>query len=254
MTDRALAIRDEIKILALPASVELLEDNRSFTNRISFLSESQRRKMEGGDNYKPYIIAQSTSGRWWGCGCPSYINARKDSDLGKTCKHLIDLGLVGNFVPVEVGTLSVGARNAPIGEKSLRNADKKKATAAARAHLKSLPTGSALSPVPAPAANNALVITDKRTYGIRDEIKALGGTAHYEDGKFSGWKLPTKAKVAKVLALLDPPAAVAPAAAAPLALPAVTPTNVNMVDGKIVVEFDAKDAQAVFALLAQISK
>lgn len=50
------------------------------------------------------------------------------------------------------------------------------------------------------------------------------------------------------------PAPVA-AAPAPKALPSgkLVPTSVNMVNGKIVVEFDAADSAAVFALLAQLS-
>lgn len=60
----------------------------------------------------------------------------------------------------------------------------------------------------------------------------------------------------KAMPKASKPAAEVEAAAAPKALPQgrLVPTNVSMDGGKIVVEFDAADSAAVFALLAQLSK
>ncbi len=266
---RALAINTTIETLELPAGVTLLPDLKWKVNRFQFVNSR-------GD--ATYVISQQRfnpetgKGGWWGCDCGSYVNARKDSDLGKTCKHLLDLGLVGNFVRIDVGELAVGLRSAPIGAKSLKNAEKKQATAAARAHLSALQGGASAPELPAadeapakpkrsrraPAAapandGPAFLVTDKATYGIRDEIKGLGGKAHFVDGKFAGWAMPNQAAFDKVRALLDDGAKAVDAAPEPKALPACKPTGFRQEGDKIVVEFDAKDAAAVFALLAQIS-
>jgi len=64
----------------------LLPDNATFTNRFEIRSESSDRV---------YTIAQSKSGRWWGCSCFGWIKHRK-------CKHLTALGLPGGNKPYEV--------------------------------------------------------------------------------------------------------------------------------------------------------
>lgn len=56
----------------------------------------------------------------------------------------------------------------------------------------------------------------------------------------------TRKAPAKAPALPEAPSVVLPAGR-------LVPTNINMVDGKIVVEFSAADAAKVFALLAQLS-
>jgi hypothetical protein len=61
-------------------------------------------------------------------------------------------------------------------------------------------------------------------------------------------------KPARKKATRRPAAKPVAAAPAPLALTTgVTPTNVNMVDGKMVVEFDMADSAKVFALLAELA-
>ena len=54
-----------------------LEDNAAWTNRFQVKSESSG---------SLYTIAQSKSGRFWGCNCPGWIRHKK-------CKHLQTLEL-----------------------------------------------------------------------------------------------------------------------------------------------------------------
>ena len=84
----------------------------------------------------------------------------------------------------------------------------------------------------------------KATKATKAPLRAISGGA------------PTK--TARKAPVTPPPAV--EAAPAPVALPAapsvtgrLVPTGINMVDGKIIVEFDAKDSAAVFALLAKLS-
>ena len=227
---KALAKYD-IEVLALPADVTLLEDNSTFTNRFDFHSASG----------KEYRIAQSKKGRWWSCGCPSYKFGKRGS---KTCKHLRDFGLRGDFVPEEVGQLSVGGAVAgSIGAAPMPNAKRAEVTQGNKAKLRALQGGA-----------SSLTITAKRRYDVQDDIKKLGGKWN-ADAK--GWDMPSQEAFDAVQALLEAPKAVpeAPKAlpAAPKALPACKPEGVEMKDGKIVVTFDASQSAAVFALLAQLS-
>lgn len=94
------AIVPSVTALVLPADVELLPDNDQYTNRFDFVSGS-------GNKYR---IAQSISGRWWSCSCPSW----KFNQNGKRlCKHMVELGIPGGYQPFEVGSLAVGGGSTP---------------------------------------------------------------------------------------------------------------------------------------------
>lgn len=68
------------------ASKDKLPDNSHFKNRFQIRSESSNRL---------YTIAQSISGKWWGCSCRGWIAHKK-------CKHLSTLQLPGGYTPCEV--------------------------------------------------------------------------------------------------------------------------------------------------------
>lgn len=172
----------DVEVLELPAGVTLLDDNQQWTNRFDFQSAS-------GNTYR---VAQHKTGRYWGCDCPSYKFGRRGV---KTCKHLTDFGLKGNYVAEEVGRIAIGGRVEAVGANTLRDKDRR---AAAQGNLRALPAPKAAAPVAKPAQK---------------------------------------------------------APAAPKAIASgLRPENVELTkDGKIVVTFDASNAQAVFALLATLS-
>lgn len=94
------AIATTATALVVPADVELLPDNNSFTNRFDFVSSS-------GNKYR---IAQSISGRWWSCSCPGYLYAKGH----KPCKHLKGLGLPGFHTAFEVAGLQLAGAAANV--------------------------------------------------------------------------------------------------------------------------------------------
>lgn len=240
----------DMDVLALPEGVELLPDTRTHQHRFDFVSAS-------GSEYR---IAQTKpngdKGGWWACSCPSYIHGRKGH---KDCKHLRDFGLPGNYAKFEIGGIQVGALEGEVGAQPMKTeeAAKRKAAGKRAAQLRALPGGRDDAVVD-PSSKGAVLtflVDHPDTYRLKTEIKALGGRARYEGGKFKGWLMPSaeaKAEVEALLAAADKKAA-SKKKAAPKALPSCSPTNIEMVDGKIVVTFDAEDQAAVFALLSQLS-
>ena len=74
-----------LPVVHRPSSSRALPDNTQFENRFEVKSETSNRI---------YVIAQSKTGRWWGCGCNGWIRWRK-------CKHLKAVGLPAGQVPYE---------------------------------------------------------------------------------------------------------------------------------------------------------
>lgn len=119
-------------VLTLPPGVTLLDDNSQYTNRFDFTSDS-------GNVYR---VAQSKSGRWWACSCPSWKYNRNGKRL---CKHMEAFGLPGNYAPFEVGKLAIaGTVATPIAAPKAKPA---KAAVVAPKAKPALPA--------APAANTA---------------------------------------------------------------------------------------------------
>ena len=79
------------RVEGIPEHVRM-PDNSAYTNRFQVRSESSG---------SLYTIAQSKSGRWWSCSCPSWIRRKR-------CKHLDALGLPGNHEPYEPRRLHYG--------------------------------------------------------------------------------------------------------------------------------------------------
>lgn len=132
-TTTALATPD-MEVLMLPPNVELLEDNSQYTNRFDFASAS-------GNVYR---IAQSKSGRWWSCSCPSWIHKAQGN---RHCKHLRDFGLPADYQAFEVGRLELapaGTATPAIGAVPMPTSKKGKAALHAV-------TGGKTSAAPAPA-------------------------------------------------------------------------------------------------------
>jgi hypothetical protein len=77
--------------LRVPADA-CLPDNAGWTNRFEIRSSTSNRV---------YRIAQSKTGRHWGCSCPAWIYR------GRDCKHLRTLGLPGCEVPHEIALEAV---------------------------------------------------------------------------------------------------------------------------------------------------
>jgi hypothetical protein len=77
-------------VLRVPRSA-LLPDKGAWTNRFEVRSSSSNRV---------YVIAQSKTGRHWGCSCPGWCNRR-------TCKHLTALSLPAFEKPHEVALQGV---------------------------------------------------------------------------------------------------------------------------------------------------
>jgi hypothetical protein len=71
-------------VLRVPAN-ERLPDNAAFTNRFY---------VKSGSSNLLWTIAQSKTGRWWGCNCPGWITHR-------TCRHLKALQLPAHQQPYE---------------------------------------------------------------------------------------------------------------------------------------------------------
>lgn len=76
--------------LVIPQDSEFLADKHTpqgtWTNRFTYPSS---------DPTKVYIIAQNEEGKWWSCPCKRWIYKRN-------CRHLRELGLPGDKVPLEV--------------------------------------------------------------------------------------------------------------------------------------------------------
>ena len=72
-------------IILRPKQSIMLPDNAAWTNRFHIRSESSD---------KVYTIAQSKSGRFWGCSCGGWRTH-------KNCKHLKALGLPSYQKPFE---------------------------------------------------------------------------------------------------------------------------------------------------------
>jgi hypothetical protein len=64
-------------IIHVPRGVEILPDNRDYTNRFHIHSETSNRV---------YVVAQHKTKRHWSCSCPGWLTNRK-------CKHLQTMGL-----------------------------------------------------------------------------------------------------------------------------------------------------------------
>lgn len=71
------------RITAPPGAV-FFADDRGWTNRMEFQSESG----------KFYVVSQHAAGRYWGCSCTGWRTHRK-------CKHLTELGLPNGARPFE---------------------------------------------------------------------------------------------------------------------------------------------------------
>lgn len=221
----ALETVNQIPVLPLPEGVELLPDNKSFTNRVDFQSSSG----------KTYRLAQSKKGRWWACSCPSYVYGKKGA---KTCKHLRDFGLSGNFLPEEVGRLAIGGET-EVGSTPMPDSEKDERTASHRAQLRAVKGG---------RNESEKFFLRGKTFPIKDEIKKLGGSW---DRSKKAWVFTSQEAFSKAEALLKGAREAEKPAPAPKALPAATPENIEFQDGKMVVTFSAEQAQAVFAMLAQ---
>lgn len=131
----ALATPD-MEVLTLPPNVELLEDNSQYTNRFDFASSS-------GNVYR---VAQSKTGRWWACSCPSWLHKAQGN---RHCKHLRDFGLPPDYQPFEVGRLELAPAGSPpvaIGAVPMPTSKKGKAA------LTAVSGGKISTPAPAPAA------------------------------------------------------------------------------------------------------
>lgn len=237
------APRVDQEAIALPADVELLSDNDQWTNRFNFTSESGRVYRVAQRKYNP----KTGTGGWWACDCPSYKTRRKDSRTGKVCKHMKAMGLPGNHEPLFIGRLLPGGYDGPqVGSGTLTNSEAAQITAKQR---KAKPE---LAPASAESLPEFAVVG--KTFGIKDDLKALGGRwnkAH------KCWVMPNQSAFDQAIALMkggsSAPRKAAPTAAPVAALPTGLKPDVTMKDGKIVVTFDAAQAQQVFALLAQIS-
>lgn len=237
----------DLDVLALPEDVNLLPDNNTHQHRFDFTSSSGKVYRVAQRKYNP----ATGKGGWWACSCPSFIHGRKGS---KDCKHLRDFGLPGNHERFEIGEIQVGALDGDVGATTMKDSERAGRKKAQKATLRAIDGGQdEAAPPSSKGADLSLLITDSRTYAIREEIKKLGGKPRYENSKFVGWVMPNEAAVRKVEALLDEPEAPAAPKAEPKALSAAKPTSVEMKDGQIVVTFDAKDQAAVFALLSKIS-
>jgi hypothetical protein len=81
---------DIVKRAIKQTAVELLPENKLWTNRFQVKSETS-------DSL--YTIAQNKSNRSWSCSCRGYIRHRH-------CKHLDAVGLPGNSIAYEVGQLT----------------------------------------------------------------------------------------------------------------------------------------------------
>jgi hypothetical protein len=138
----ALATLD-MEALVLPAGVELLEDNSQYENRFDFASSS-------GNVYR---VAQSKTGRWWACSCPSWIHKAQGN---RHCKHLRDFGLPPDYQAFEVGRLELAPAGAPpVAIGAVPMPTSKKGKAALHAVSGGKPAGAVVAaPVPAalPAA------------------------------------------------------------------------------------------------------
>lgn len=71
-----MATAKNLPVLRVPRSA-MLPDKGAWTNRFEIRSSSSNRV---------YVIAQSKTGRHWGCSCPSWCHRRQ-------CKHLAAIGL-----------------------------------------------------------------------------------------------------------------------------------------------------------------
>jgi hypothetical protein len=161
-----LAVPD-METLMLPPSVELLEDNAQYTNRFDFPAAS-------GNIYR---VAQSKSGRWWACSCPSWIHKAQGN---RHCKHLRDFGLPADYQSFEVGQLQLTATGTPapaIGAVPMPTSKRGKALAAAKSGGKALaakgPAAKTLTVVEAPALPAAVPVPGckpKSVSMIGDEI------------------------------------------------------------------------------------
>lgn len=134
--------KPDLDTLVLPPGVELLDDNAQYTNRFNFASAS-------GNVYR---VAQSKSGRWWSCSCPSWIHKAEGN---RHCKHLRDFGLPPDYQAFEVGKLMLapaGTPTAAIGAVSMPRSKKGGLTAVAGGKASAKAVAKAVAaPAPAPA-------------------------------------------------------------------------------------------------------
>jgi hypothetical protein len=138
----------DVDTLTLPPGVTLLDDNRDYTNRFDFTSES-------GNVYR---VAQHKNSRWWACDCPSW---KFNRDGKRCCKHLRAFGIPGNYQAFEVGQLAIsGSTSAskvlPISGASAAKAVAVAPAAAPRSKGVKLPARSAKALPATPESTDAL--------------------------------------------------------------------------------------------------
>lgn len=146
MTKKTSALaKPDMKVLMLPPTVELLEDNSAYTNRFDFAAAS-------GNVYR---VAQSKKGRWWACSCPSWIHKAEGK---RHCKHLRDFGLPPEYKAFEVGKIELAPAGTQMTIGAVPMPKSKKGSAALKAVQGGKSPAIAGAPVPAalPAAPASL--------------------------------------------------------------------------------------------------